>query len=144
MPASHAKTDNLLLVATKQRVHFSLTKQGQMGERRETAIGDQDIFLIQFGMHDSRVSQVVGVQRRGDQVEEQAGAGMEEGQQVSHRKTASLGLRQGLTEVRLQFRRVGHGETGTIQRPGAMAPPPTGRVHFGKEGIANMGQEFFE
>src|ERR1019366_3189081 len=90
--AADAKIDNLLLVASEDRVHFPQKNQGQMSERGEAAISKQDVPLVQFRMHEGRMTHVMRSHRRGHHALQQARARMKQGQDVSHRKAAPFGL----------------------------------------------------
>jgi hypothetical protein len=58
-------------------VHAGLDEEGHMGIRTQASIGHQHISCSQARMHRLHVSQVVGEERRDDQLEEHTAAGME-------------------------------------------------------------------
>jgi len=59
-----------------------------MGLRTQTPIGHQHISCVYAWMYRLHLSQVVGEERRDDQLEEPTGARMEEPQEVGHGKAA--------------------------------------------------------
>jgi hypothetical protein len=62
-------------------------------------------------------------QGRGDDVHQQAGPGVEQGQDLGHREPAALGLGGRLAELGLEFASVGHRDGGAVDEPGAMPSP---------------------
>ena len=78
------EVDNLLLVPAKHRMNPLGDQQGQMGERAEAAIGHQDIADSQEGQDRGDAGQVMRPQRRRADLQQQPGAGVEEGQDVGH------------------------------------------------------------
>lgn len=67
--------------------------------------------------------QVMGAQGSGPHVQHQAGAGMKQRHQMGDGKTAPGLLASRLATMVLEFGRIRHGETGTIDPKGAMAQP---------------------
>ena len=74
-----------------------------MGIRAEPAVTDQDVAGGQFGMQLGGMGHVVRPQRMHDDVPQESGLGIEQGQQMSHRKPAAGLLVARLAEVGLEL-----------------------------------------
>ena len=95
-------------------------------------------------MHGRRVADVVSAHGRGQHLQQQACACMEQGQHVGYWKAAPFCLCGRLAEMSSQTRPVRHGKVGTVQRPGAMSAPTARRLDLGKQSVANVRQQLFE
>jgi hypothetical protein len=144
MGPARREVDDLLLVHAKHRMDPPTGDQRQAGEGAEATIGHQDITGRQQAEHIGEAGEVRGPQRcRGD-LQEQAGPGMEQRQQVGHREATPHGLIAGLTEAGLQGRRVGHGERRAVDQEGAMAAPAADGLGVGDHGSDHLAKDGLE
>ena len=149
MGTARREVDNLHLVQAKHRMNPLGHQHGQMGERAETAVSQQEIAGREQGEDPGDAGHVMRPQRRRENLQEQPGAGVEQRQDVSHREAAALGLVAGLAEVGLQRGSVGHGERRAVDQEGAMAAPSTHRLgggdqcldHFVEDGLEDGQRE---
>ena len=125
----------------KDAVQLSSPKQGQMRIRTKGAIADQDVSLFEFGMQQGGLSHVVRPQRRGQDFQKKARAGVEQSQHMRHGKAAADALAAGLTEFLLELRRIGHAEGRAVDVKGAMAAPAAGVVEGRTQGGADASQQ---
>ena len=79
-------------------MHTGLDEEGHMGIRTQAQIGHQHISLLYARMDRLYLSQVVGEERRDDQLQEHTSAGMEQPQQSRHGKAAPRPLLRWLAE----------------------------------------------
>ena len=100
--------DDLDLMGAKDPKHLAGRKQRQMGERAKAAVADQNIVFGQIGMHVGDARHVVRAQRGAEHVQQEACAGVEQREQMHHRKAAAGRLTSWLSELFLQRRRVRH------------------------------------
>ena len=63
-----------------------------MGERAEAAVGHQDIARQEQGEDPGDAGHVMRPQRRGENLQQQPGAGVEQHQDVGHREAAAFGF----------------------------------------------------
>jgi hypothetical protein len=91
------------------------------------------------------LSQVVGEERRDDQLREHTGASMEQPQQSRHGKATPRPLLRRLAEGGLQGRGIGHGAARAINQKGAVALPPSfvqgGALHGAAEALEQQVKE---
>ena len=81
--------------------------------------------------------------RRGD-LQQQAGAGVEQGQDVGHREATPLGLVARLAEVGLQRRGIGHGERRAVDQQDPMAEPESGRLGGRDQDLDDLAEDRLE
>jgi hypothetical protein len=86
------------------------------------------------------LAQVVRPQRRRDDVQQQARPGVEQRQDLGDGEAAAGGLAAGLTEVPLQFGRVGHGERRAVDEEGPMPAPAALDLGPGDEGADDASE----
>lgn len=126
-------------------MHLPLLQQGEMGERAQTAIPQEHIAGLQLWMQDGHLRHVVRPQGSGQRLQQKAGAGVEQDQQMRHRKAAARLLHAGLAKLGLQLRRVRHGEAGAIDEKDAMAEPAAIlRLHDRLQGLRDVLQQPLE
>ena len=95
-----------------------------MGKGAERAIPHEHVPRAQRRMERRHLGHVVGVPGSREHLQQEARAGMKQGEQVGHGEPTPRALPTGLAKVLLQFRRIGHRETGPVDQEGAVAPPP--------------------
>jgi hypothetical protein len=106
-----------------------------MGKGTEGAIAHEHVPRAQSGMERGHLRHVVRVPGGGEHLEQEAGPGMKQGEDVSHGEPTSRALPTGLAKVLLEFRRIGHRKTGAVHQERAVAPPPpllVGRLLAGR------------
>ena len=123
MPSVRPEVDDLLLMATEDGMTFGHGNHSQMHERCKTAITEENVVVAHFGDHARGVGHVVRAHGCEDGALQKAGAGMKQSQHMGYGKTTTWLLAAGLAEVLLEFGFVGHGETGPVESPDAMAKP---------------------
>ena len=99
---------------------------------------------MEFGVHRCGVGHVVGPQRRRDDPVQEPGVGVEQGEDVSDGKPATLGLVAGLSKGLLEFGPIGHGEAGPVEVPGAVAVPPARRLTLRVEAVGDAIEQAFQ
>ena len=92
----------------------------------EAVIPDEDVSGFKISVTVGGVLQVPCPTRRGDQFAKHAAVGVEQHQQVRGGKTAPFPLPAGQTEAHPQLLGVGHGKTGAVDVPSAVAEPTRG------------------
>jgi len=115
-------------------------QQGQVGVRAEPPVPQADVAGLKRGMQLHDLGHVVGPERGGQDLAQQARAGVKEDQQVGHWETAARTLVAWLTEVPLQLGGIGHGATRAVHDEGSVATPAALLVD---PLPAGMGQERF-
>jgi hypothetical protein len=95
------KVHNLPRADPEDCLHPTLDEQGDMGIRTQPAVGDQDVLRIQSGMDFLDLCQIVRQQGRADQLGQEAGPGMEEGQQADDGEATTGALLRGLPKLLL-------------------------------------------
>jgi hypothetical protein len=112
-----------------------------MGVGAEGAVANKDVAFLQLGMKMGDLVHVVCSQRRRQDFEEEAGAGVKECEQVGHGKAATRPLVSRLAEFALQFGSIGHAEAGAVNVESSMASPAAMVVHRRAEGRPNALQQ---
>ncbi len=79
-------------------VHTSLHQEGQMRRGTQTPIGDEHVSRVSGRVDRLHPGEIVGEQGRDHQLQEQARAGVEQPQEVGHRKPAPRPLHCRLAE----------------------------------------------
>ena len=92
-------------------------------------------------MQPGGLSHVVRPQRRGQDFQKKARAGVEQSQHMRHGKAAADALAARLTEFLLELRRIGHAEGRAVDVKGAMAAPAAGVVESRTQGGADALQQ---
>jgi len=90
------------------------------------------------------LSQIVGSQRRRQNLEEKSRAGMKERKHVGDGKTTARLLIPRLTELLLQLWSVRHAKTGAIHVKDAMATPATIITHGGTPSVGHTFQQGYQ
>src|SRR5256884_3713559 len=137
--AMRPEIDDLLLMDAKNPETPTRREQRQVHEGAKAAVRDQDVAWFQVGMNARSLRHVVCAQGSGDDVQQEAGRGMKQGQEMHHRKAAAGLLSAGLAERLLQLRRVGHRDAGNIGEKGAMTMPAAFIEHWA--GAQTMGED---
>jgi hypothetical protein len=128
-------------------VQAAAAEHGQMGERPERPVADEEVTPFQRVMRRGRVGHVMRPQRRDDRLDREPGPGGELDEQMRRREAAPDGLLRVLSERRLQRRRVGHGKTGAINHeessavPVAVRPTGLGGLTVLGDGLLQPGEE---
>ena len=82
-----------------------------MGKRAERPIPHEHVPRVQRRMECSHLGHVVRVPGGREHLQQEARAGMKEGEHVGHREPTPRSLPTGLAKVLLQFRRIWHRKT---------------------------------
>ena len=101
MRTAGREVDKLLLMDAEDRAHAAAEQQSQVGERAEPPVADQDIAGFQRRMDAVDLGHVVRPQRGRDDVQQQAGPGVEQCQDLGDGEAAAGRLVAGLAEMAL-------------------------------------------
>lgn len=107
----------------KDAVQRARNQQRHVAKRAKRPVAQHHIAGFQFGMHLGHAVQVVRPQGRRNHLLKQAAAKMDQRQPVRDGKATARRLSPRLLEMLLQFLRVGHRETGAIQKKQTMTEP---------------------
>lgn len=124
MGTSGGEIRPLLLVDTQDRMEALLAQEGQMGKGAERAIPHEPVPWTPRRMKGRHLGHVMGVPGGGAHLQQEACAGMKQGEHMGHGEPTSRPLSAGLAKLLLEFRRIEHRETGPVDQEGAVAPPP--------------------
>lgn len=111
-----------------------------MGERAEAAIAHEQVVGLQPRVQEPHLRLLVRAQREGQQFDDQAGGGIEQAEDLGHRKAAAGLLPTGLAEGGLRGGRVGGDRAGAIHehRPQPAPPRRHGRRAHGLRRVAQQ------
>jgi len=113
----------LPLMDTKDGMEPVLAQESQMGTGAEGAITHEDVPRTPRRMEGRHRSQVMGVPGSGERLQQEARAGMKQGEQMGHGEPAPRTLPAGLAKRLWEFWGRGHRDTRPIDQEGAVPPP---------------------
>jgi hypothetical protein len=127
----------VFLVHAEEGVEILLTEEGQMGKGAERAIPSKHVSRPQRRMQCGDARHVVSVPGIRDNVHEEPGPRVKQGEEMRHRDPTARALPPWLAKVLLEFWGIRHRETRPVHQEGAVTPPPPlvlGRLVSGGSG----------
>ena len=94
-----------------------------MGRRTPPAVGDPDVLRLSSGMAFWDLCQIVRQQGRADQLGQEAGPGMAEGQQADDGEATTGAWLGGLPKLLLYHRCIRHGAARAVDKKRPMSMP---------------------
>jgi hypothetical protein len=95
-----------------------------MGDRAARAIAHEPVLWAPHRMERRDLRHLMGVPRGRAPRQQEARAGMQQGEQVRHRAPPPRALPAGWAKGRVQVRRIGQRATGAIDEEGTVPQPP--------------------
>ena len=108
-----------------------------MGKGTERAVPYEHVSRAQCCMECRDLGHIMGMPGSGKRLQQEARAGMKQGEQMGDGEPTPRLLPAGLPKFLLEFWRIGHRETGPVDQEGAV-PPPSPLVVRG--GLADGGR----
>ena len=118
------EVDDPPLAHAEDAVEPAADEQGQVGERAERPVPDQDVAGAQFRVQQGDARHLVRPERRGEEVLEQAGAGVEQGQHPGDREAAASAPRSSGKEESLKLETFRRNPAGNQSRPAEPGQQP--------------------